>query len=149
MEKQRNAQNERHLAVAWRWNGVASATFLVKKSNENKYGCRAAGKFTSRSDFVQRERRVTSAYVCCRSSFVVFSRLSCLFVATFPFPDYKLHICITWAIFVQNLMRFGWQFRENWKGVQFKNAAHSRCSNLNLAPVVLFAWPTVLTRTGI
>jgi len=62
---------------------------------------------------VQWEERVTSGHVCCRFSFVVFLRGFYFPILTFLFTDYKLHIYTTSAIFVQNLIRFGWQFAEN------------------------------------
>ena len=52
----------------------------------------------------------------------------------FVFHDDRLNVCTLPVIFLQKLMRFGWQFGEIWKGVQFKHAIHSGC------PIQISPW---------
>ena len=60
--------------------------------------------------------------VCCFSPQFL---LSCLDI--FFYWLYITYIYTTSPIFVQNLIRFGWQFAGNWMGVQFKHAIYSGC----------------------
>ena len=90
---------------------------FLKRSSKKEVCCESS---TYISQNLQQEaqsvlwgERVTSGHVCCRFSFVVFLRGFYFPVSTFLFTDYKLNMYTTSAIFVQNLIRFGWQFAGN------------------------------------
>ena len=97
-----------------------------KEAARKKYAVRAAGIFHK---IYSRKRNLFSGRSEWRQGMfvVVFLRGFYFNVSTFLFTDYKLHIYTTSAILLQNLISFGWQFADNWMGVQFKHAIHSGC----------------------